>query len=231
MFARQMITIFFCSILESIDSLNSIDVIEELKFKSFPNTFETSVGFCPNRPITNGKRHSGDTALTNDIPFGYNKNLDFKYASKELSILTTLKLPITSDDIYLLRFSFGKHWIGLRVGSILQIEFFTNNKVTTFKYGKINILDDTWHRIAVGIKGSELSLFVDCVQVKKPVKLPRNINIRLRHDLAVEFGQRADDSGPGFVVCFYSSLFILITKSIIMKINHFHTVDKISRHE
>lgn len=171
-----------------------------MKFESFPNTFKKTAGFCPNRPVTNGKRQKGDIALINDIPFGYNKNLDIQYESNELNILCTLKLPTESDEVYLLRFSFGKHRLGLKIGKNLKVEYSENNKVTSYEYENTSVTDDDWHRIAVGIKGKILTVFVDCLPLQQMYKLKSEFTIKKENTLGLEFGQRGDDSGPGFVV-------------------------------
>ena len=195
--------------------LDSLDVITALKLESFPGTFKRSSGFCPNRPKSNGKDFNGDEALETDIPFSFSKKLERKFSSKGLSLMTTLKLPKSSDDVYLTRFTYDANTIGLRIGSNLRIIYRTN-RLEEFTFD-VNLLDNKWHRIAIGVRENRLSLYVDCTLIGQK-SLKKMFSISSYDDVSLEFGQRADDTGPGFVVSNINIIFCFQFKIITLRI-------------
>ena len=188
-----------------------MDILDALELKKFPDTFKTTPGFCPNRPNSiNGLSSSGsDVALKTDEPFSYSKVLTQTFSSKGFSLVTTLKIPATTDDIVLTRFAYADKTFEIVIGAGELIILYNNNGREEFTFD-LNLKDGRWHRMAVGVRENRLSLYMDCVLIGQK-SLKKMFSISTYDKVSIMLGERAVDKAPGFVVRIFirlSSLYI-----------------------
>ena len=191
----------------AIDSLNILDALE---LKNFPDTFKTTPGFCPNRPNSNNGLSPGgsDVALKSGEPFSYTKDLTRTFSSKEFSLVTTFNLPATSDDIVLTRFAYDDKTFEIVIGAGELTILYNNDGREEFTFD-LDLKDGRWHRMAVGVRENRLSLYSDCVLIGQK-SLKRMFSISTYDKVSIMLGERAVDKAPGFVVSNLPFIFFLV---------------------
>ena len=201
-----------------------MDILQALELSSLPDTFKRAPGLCPNRPNSiNGLSPGGpDESLKTEKPFSINKKLTKTFSSKAFSLVTTLQIPTSSDDVTLTRFSYADKTFEVLIGAGELTLLYNNNGREEFTFD-LNLKDGRWHRMAVGVRENRLSLYVDCVLIGQK-SLKNMFSISSYDEVSVTLGERAIDGKPGFVVSFNVYFSILLTMIFSSESPHYFPI-------
>ena len=164
-------------------------------------------GFCPDRP-SNGKS-VGDISLKTLKPFSASQILAEHFSTNQVSFLATVKLAESLiDEFYLLRFIYSDKWIGLRIGTSLNIDFY-DNVLNSYEFD-IELKDNTWHRLGLSIDETTLEFFSDCELIGS-FNMTASLLIVPNNKISIEIGFTKNKEN-GFEVSF--NMFCYVSKNI-----------------
>lgn len=170
-------------------------MIKELRLEDLP--INTTNGFCTSRPKANGKTVFQDRALQFIKPFKEIKIIhNNKLTSNKITLLATLKLDIHPlDEFYLLRIYYKSIWLGVRIGSDINIDY----EDRTIRFN-VDVRNKQWHRIGLSITKTKITLFFDCSKLEEYLIDDFITNRNDDYISKIEFGSKYNDGSPGFQV-------------------------------